>query len=197
MKSVTKVCRTCKKEKKESEFHFRTDTKKYRNDCIECYTEFHRKLYLKQAEERRAWAREYSKTYYPLVREKKKKYVLDHVLEIKKRMFEYQKDYYSKNKKKINQKNKRWSDEFPEKRAVITARRRARLANAEGFFTEEEWADLCRKYEYKCLCCCNKRKLTVDHVIPLIVGGTNYISNIQPLCKPCNSKKGTKYIDYR
>jgi len=36
-----------------------------------------------------------------------------------------------------------------------------------------------------------------DHVLPVSKGGTSYISNIQPLCQPCNSGKKDKHIDYR
>ena len=49
----------------------------------------------------------------------------------------------------------------------------------------------------ECLCCNRRRKLTADHVIPVSKGGTSYISNIQPLCQPCNSSKGTKTTDFR
>lgn len=76
--------------------------------------------------------------------------------------------------------------------------RRALEMQAEGTFSTEEWYDLCERYGNKCLSCGRPdAKLTQDHVIPLSMGGTNYISNIQPLCGPCNSSKGAKTIDYR
>jgi len=28
-------------------------------------------------------------------------------------------------------------------------------------------------------------------------GGSNDVSNLQPLCRPCNSKKHTRTVDYR
>lgn len=77
-------------------------------------------------------------------------------------------------------------------------RRRAALKNAAGSYTEKEWLNLLEATGNKCLCC--KRTdvtLTRDHVLPLVSGGTDYIDNIQPLCRSCNSKKHTKHIDYR
>jgi len=72
--------------------------------------------------------------------------------------------------------------------------------NAIGKFTLKEWEDIKQKYNYTCLCCLKKEpeiKLTIDHILPLILGGSNYINNIQPLCISCNSKKGKQNIDYR
>lgn len=54
-----------------------------------------------------------------------------------------------------------------------------------------------KKYGRKCLCCGTDKNLTIDHVIPVFKGGKNNISNYQPLCKSCNSSKGTKTTDYR
>ncbi len=79
-----------------------------------------------------------------------------------------------------------------------THKRRVELAENGGDYTLEEWADLCEKYDNKCLCCGKSNvKLTVDHVIPVSKGGQNTIENIQPLCKSCNSKKRTSATDYR
>lgn len=56
------------------------------------------------------------------------------------------------------------------------------------------------KYNYTCLCC-NKKEpeilLTIDHVIPVSLGGMNIIENAQPLCHSCNSRKKAKVMDYR
>lgn len=41
-----------------------------------------------------------------------------------------------------------------------------------------------------CKFCGTTSFLSIDHIIPVRQGGTNDISNLQPLCVPCNSQKG-------
>lgn len=76
-------------------------------------------------------------------------------------------------------------------------RRRALIAVSLEHFTEQEWRDLCIKYNHRCLACGLQVALTADHVIPLARGGSNGIDNIQPLCKSCNSRKRIDIVDYR
>lgn len=47
---------------------------------------------------------------------------------------------------------------------------------------------------YKCVYCGVdiKENFSIDHIIPLSKGGTNEIGNIDLVCKPCNTKKGTR-----
>lgn len=78
-------------------------------------------------------------------------------------------------------------------------KRRATLAGAEGSHTDAEWNELKKHYNYMCLCCKQQEpfvKLTEDHIVPLSLGGSNDISNIQPLCKSCNCRKHTKPLNY-
>lgn len=85
----------------------------------------------------------------------------------------------------------------PEVKQLIEARRRARVKGSEGKLTKTEWDELCSKYDYRCLCCKQLKKLTVDHVIPLSKGGTHTLENVQPLCVDCNRSKNTRSTDYR
>ena len=87
-----------------------------------------------------------------------------------------------------------------ERKLYLNARRRAIKINAEGSHTQKEWEDLKKKYNYTCLACRIKEpkiKLTEDHIIPLSKDGSDYIENIQPLCRSCNSIKHYDIIDYR
>lgn len=45
---------------------------------------------------------------------------------------------------------------------------------------------------YRCVRCGSQDDLTVDHITPVSAGGGNDLSNLQTLCRPCNSKKGAK-----
>lgn len=76
-------------------------------------------------------------------------------------------------------------------------RRRAKILGNGGSYTQAEWKALCEAFGNRCLACGATSALTVDHVIPVDAGGSNYIDNLQPLCGICNSAKGTKTIDYR
>ncbi|MEK7112865.1 MAG: HNH endonuclease signature motif containing protein [Patescibacteria group bacterium] len=84
----------------------------------------------------------------------------------------------------------------PERIAHLKARRYARQRNAEGSHTLEEWQELKRKFGNKCVNCRLEKPLTKDHIKPLSLGGTDHISNIQPLCRSCNSQKHTEIKNY-
>lgn len=34
------------------------------------------------------------------------------------------------------------------------------------------------------------REITLDHVIPIAIGGQTIFENLVPACEPCNSRKG-------
>lgn len=101
-------------------------------------------------------------------------------------------------KMKIYQKNNH--DWLLEYKRVATILRRTRKRNASGSYTAAEWQALKEKYDFTCLCCGRREpeiKITVDHIIPIVKGGSNNIENLQPLCLSCNSSKQAKTIDYR
>lgn len=100
------------------------------------------------------------------------------------------------------QRIRAWREKNPEKarrRSLVDVHRhRARVAGSSGGdLTFEEFAELCEKYGQRCLCCGEDEPLTVDHIIPISLGGSNSITNIQPLCHTCNMVKGDDEIDFR
>jgi len=62
--------------------------------------------------------------------------------------------------------------------------------------TNEEWEDKKQEYDNKCFYCGKATKLTKDHVIPIILGGSDDIGNIVPACGHCNSKKQARRLEY-
>jgi 5-methylcytosine-specific restriction endonuclease McrA len=75
-----------------------------------------------------------------------------------------------------------------------------KIYHRRGYIKIEEWLRLKAKYGHSCLCCGKEEptvKVTMDHIVPVSLGGASTIDNIQPLCETCNTLKDNKIIDYR
>lgn len=79
---------------------------------------------------------------------------------------------------------------------VIAHRRRAKKAGNGGNFTAAQIDDLYLIQKGLCAepsCRCRLRgKYHIDHIIPIDLGGTGWIANLQLLCPPCNQRKSNK-----
>lgn len=103
------------------------------------------------------------------------------------------KNYFNKRYKNLSAEMKK--DEIWRR----NKRNRMKRTNG-GLHTLKEWNNLIKEFKNTCPCCKKSEpeiKLTQDHIIPISKGGTDDISNIQPLCGKCNSKKGKKIITFK
>lgn len=122
---------------------------------------------------------------------------------------EYFKRYYQNNKETHNAQSRAWAKANPEARneAVKLHRKRnpdywrapnhnraARERSAEGFFRAADIREIRRRQKDRCAYCRKnlKGKGSVDHIQPLVSGGTNWPKNLQLVCISCNSKKKHK-----
>lgn len=85
--------------------------------------------------------------------------------------------------------------------AIIDAhRRRIRKQGCSGDCTYKQAMLRVEYHGWRCLYCkkiLTLSTLTLDHLIPITRGGSNWPSNIAPACKSCNSKKRTRtYSEY-
>jgi hypothetical protein len=123
-------------------------------------------------------------------REKDRRYRKKHPEKIKAKA----KRNYDAHKDKVIKRVKDWYGKNPEKQTAKNQNRRS----ANGKITHQEWKEVLEKYGNKCLYPgCERTDITLDHVVPLSVGGSGGKDNVQPLCGFHNSSKGTNTIDYR
>lgn len=175
------MCNKCSKDQPESEFRlYRKSSKVYRyRICKSCEN---------------SYAKEYRTNHVDQIKKAHRNWNIAHK--------EYKMEYRATHPEYVqrqqeHEKERRKSDRVKQMRIVWENNRRARKIG-NGVVTQDEWNAVLEFYGYKCLRC--KRTdvpLTQDHVMPLKLGGKHSISNLQPLCRSCNSIKQAKYIDYR
>jgi 5-methylcytosine-specific restriction endonuclease McrA len=107
------------------------------------------------------------------------------------RVLELRQAHYSANKDKIVQRVAEWNAANPDGPRTRGRNYRAKLYAAEGNHTRQEIAALYEKQGGICVYCAKPlgTKYHADHIVALSKGGTNWITNIQLTCGPCNNRK--------
>lgn len=92
---------------------------------------------------------------------------------------------------------KAWRIANPDKYVAQKHMRRARNVGADGSYEPEDIARLLHAQNGTCNGCRTDiwKKYTVDHMAPLSRGGSNWPSNLQLLCKRCNSAKNDRTME--
>jgi len=69
---------------------------------------------------------------------------------------------------------------------------RARAKGSLSKFHKKYISQLLADYNHQCVYCGSDKKLTVDHLIPIVRGGSNDYNNLTLACLSCNSAKRDK-----
>ena len=92
----------------------------------------------------------------------------------------------------------RWGD-IPK----LTRHEREKIARLKGSHTSHEWKALVDFCGNKCVICGTPstgligQKLCKDHITPICIGGSDSITNLQPICRNCNTGKMNSHEDLR
>jgi len=92
----------------------------------------------------------------------------------------------------------KWGAYYRQSSKTVIYRIGKRRKASVGYYTREQWTQLCELCGNKCVRCSREGKLSPDHIRPASRGGATWITNIQPLCPGCNVRKSNIYMnDYR
>lgn len=214
--SGLKVCIECNKEKPLADFHRNCRSRDGRmGTCKNCRNAYLRQWAQDNPEKKKASVWKYSEANRKRIAAKNRAYYNSHKddEEFMERQRTNNRRYWENpcNRDKIRAKKRRqyWKNrerilfrrrndpQMREASRCACAARQARLRGASGSFTLLEWQEILEQYNYRCLACGTTENISIDHIIPVSIGGTNYAANLQPLCKSCNSSKQAHYIDFR
>lgn len=206
---MRRLCSQCGESKEFSEFHKKKGGKHgLRSECKECSKKNSSEYYSLNKEkwkynpnlpeERKSKKKESDRQYRIRNKDKEKARHKKYHEENQEAIKEKSKAHYHENKEKYAEYSRNYRKSHPIWHCITQHRRRLKVKENGGSFTQGEWEQLLELYGHSCLKCGKTGiPLTIDHIKPIDSGGSNSIDNIQPLCKPCNSSKGTKTIDYR
>lgn len=102
------------------------------------------------------------------------------------------------NKSRTEKANARWTG-GDQTDGTHSHKRHERLyaARKRGRHTPMEWMAMLNFCGNKCGKCGSKKNVCKDHILAIVLGGSDAIDNLQPMCGSCNSRKGNDTTDFR
>lgn len=145
---------------------------------------------------RRAEKKAYKKAHPEKVKEEKRRYKRAHP----EKTAEDHRIYQQNHPEKVRIYAQKYNQTHNGFKAVWNENRRSRKSMTDGTFTFLESDLLYKQFNNSCAFCGveltdergSKNGKTLDHIVPLCDGGTNYIWNLIPACRSCNCKKNGK-----
>jgi 5-methylcytosine-specific restriction endonuclease McrA len=138
------------------------------------------------------YMREWNKKDPETIKARLRKYAAEHRDEAKQRWAEWRKA----NPRRQLDYNNSYDRAHPDVARARVHKRLARKKGAEGHYTQADWDEIVARQDGKCLLCGEQpERLTVDHIVALAKGGSNWPDNLQGLCHSCNSRKGARDMD--
>ena len=182
-----KYCHSCNRERKKSEFWKRKASPDgLQRICKECSLSFNNAWRRSHKEKIKVIKRKHYEKNKVMIYARSKTYAMNHP-EVNRKAV---KKWREKNLERAKFLIKRWCQNNPEKRRhSFAVRRFLKRANGGEKIPLRVWDGIKNIFGNKCFYCGKKRKLTMDHYIPLSKGGLHIMENIVPACVSCNCRK--------
>lgn len=153
--------------------HHRARVAAWKRANPERHSAHSRASYNRHAEARKAVVRKYRETNGDQISARKRAY--------------FQRTYPAR-KEAHAEKREAWRQKNRERARWHVRMRRARVRGAVGWATPEQIAARIAYYGHRCYLCGGAYE-SIDHVIPVSRGGSNWPANMRPACGRCNSRK--------
>lgn len=169
-------------------------------ECVKAYRASDRWLSLRVGQARRHYQKNkdhilnHSRRYYLKNKDRVSLRVQEYRKKKRDKLRADNKKWREKNTEWLRGEKKRWREENRELCRTLHRNRKARKRNNGGSHTADDIAAIFQMQRGKCAYCRTKLGADrhVDHIVPLISGGSNGAPNLQILCPKCNLGKGAR-----
>ncbi len=96
------------------------------------------------------------------------------------------------NPERVTELGRNWRQRNPEKVAANNRKQHSARRAVKGHFTDEDLRQILERQKHRCVYCkvtLTRRTKSLDHILPVSKGGTNWPDNLQFTCRSCNCRK--------